>query len=430
MYKGYIVEVKDLRVHNNADRLQIVKLFGTEVIVGLDVAMGDMMCYFPCDGRLGIEYCKANDLIRRKDENGNDAGGYLDERRKVGAIKLKGEKSDGLLMPLSSLQTFTDTTKLKPGDTIDILNGILICEKYIVTVKSIPSEKSIKNQGKKKSLLKTKIQYFAEHLDTSQYAFNKHVFKEGDNIQITLKLHGTSGRTGNMLVSTPKTQNKVINWIFDKLKIDKFKKEWKYVSGTRRTILNNGKESQNGFYSGTSFREKWHNFFVGKLHKGEEIFYEIIGYTDTGASIMSSCDNKKIKDKEFIKQYGKTTAFNYGLNSLYNDVYVYRINIVNEDGFVTEYSSSQIKRRCEQMGIKTVPELARLTLTNIEELDKIVEELSAGADPIGKSHIREGVVLRIENRNHFEVYKNKSFYFKVLESIIKLDDIPDMEDQS
>ena len=58
-----------------------------------------------------------------------------------------------------------------------------------------------------------------------------------------------------------------------------------------------------------------------------------------------------------------------------------------------------------------------------------VEEYFDGPDPIGKTHIREGVVARIVNRPNIAVYKHKNFNFKVLESIIKDErEFPDMEE--
>lgn len=51
------------------------------------------------------------------------------------------------------------------------------------------------------------------------------------------------------------------------------------------------------------------------------------------------------------------------------------------------------------------------------------------ADEIGKKHIAEGVVVRIDNRGSFTAYKDKVFEFKVIESIIKdTSDVPDMEE--
>ncbi len=132
MYNAYITRIRNLRKHTNADRLLCGECFGNTVIVDLNTQPDELGIYFPVDGRLGLEYAQKNDLLRRKDENGNPAGGYLDpEKRNIRAMKLRGEKSDGLFMPISSLAGFTDISKLKEGDTVTILNGVTICEKYI-----------------------------------------------------------------------------------------------------------------------------------------------------------------------------------------------------------------------------------------------------------------------------------------------------------
>jgi hypothetical protein len=49
---------------------------------------------------------------------------------------------------------------------------------------------------------------------------------------------------------------------------------------------------------------------------------------------------------------------------------------------------------------------------------RCAEEYYAGTDPVGKTHVREGVVVRILNRPKFCAYKHKNFEFKVLEGII------------
>ena len=129
---GYVIRVEKLRPHPNADRLQLLDVFGTTTTVGLDVVIGDMGIYFPTDLQLSIEYCVANHLCRKNPLDGTADSGYMDgDKRNVTAIKLRGERSDGIYVPLSSLETFGDISKLKVGDTIDTFNGHLICEKYI-----------------------------------------------------------------------------------------------------------------------------------------------------------------------------------------------------------------------------------------------------------------------------------------------------------
>lgn len=57
------------------------------------------------------------------------------------------------------------------------------------------------------------------------------------------------------------------------------------------------------------------------------------------------------------------------------------------------------------------------------------EEYGVGSDPVGKTHVREGVVVRIVNRPGFSAYKWKNFEFKCLEGLVKADaSVPDMEE--
>ena len=46
------------------------------------------------------------------------------------------------------------------------------------------------------------------------------------------------------------------------------------------------------------------------------------------------------------------------------------------------------------------------------------EQYYDGPDPIGKTHVREGVVVRIVNRPKFCAYKHKNFLFKQISGII------------
>jgi hypothetical protein len=422
MYEAYITRIKNLRKHSNADRLQVGECFGNFVIVDLRTFENELGVYFPTDGKIGIEYATQNNLLRKKDENGNSCGGYLDpERRNITSLKLRGEKSDGLFMPLTSLDKFCDIEALKEGDKITVLNGIVICEKYIPVKKT--ANKVTSNKVKPKNVDRISFPLFEEHVDTSQLAYNLHQFKTGDTCYITLKMHGTSGRTSYSLEEFQKKQNLIQKLL--KIK-NKLVKSWKYISGTRKMVL---QSYANGYYGDNNFRRKWHDFFVDKLQKGETVYYEIVGYTEGSRFIMPECSNKKTCDKEFIKQYGDITKFTYGCQEGENNVYVYRMTMTNEDGYVVEYPWELVKLRCEQMCINHVPQLDKFIYTTNEDLMQRVHTYYDGADSVGKTHIREGIVVRIDNKAKFSAFKHKNFNFKVLESIIKVDAIePDMEE--
>ena len=417
MYEAYITTLKNVKKHSNADRLQIAECFGNQVIIDLSYKEGDIGIYFPTDGKLGEEFAEANNLVRKKDENGNNIGGYLDpDKRNIKALKLRGEKSDGLFLPLSSLTPFCDIKELNLGDRITTLNGTLICEKYI------PRTNKRTRNGNNKQLAKRKeIEYplFREHIDTEQLDYNLGEFRKGDLCYITLKMHGTSQRTANL----PKQNNK--NFI-TRLKDKYLKAKYDIVSGTRRVVLEN---FENGFYGNDKFREHYHNWFKDKLQKGETVYYEVVGYVNETTPIMPDGDNKKVQDKEFTKQYGDRTRFSYGCDEGFNNIYVYRMTLTNEEGYVVEYPWELVKTRCEEMGVNHVPEFEKFIYTTEANLLKRVEKYLDIQDPVGKTHIAEGVVVRIDNKKTFKAYKKKGFFFKVLEGIIKdTAQVPDMEE--
>ena len=466
-YCGYITRLKNVHKHSNADRLQLGECFGNTVIVSLDYQENQLGVYFPVDGQLSVEFCAANDLVRRKDENGNPAGGYLDpDKRNIKAMKLRGEKSDGLFMPLTSLVDFTTISDLKEGDTITMLNGVEICKKYI------PKRKEGSWHGGGSKGHKTKVNFaptFAQHVDTEQLSYHLNDFHAGDVVELTLKLHGTSARTGYL----PLIHNKKRSlWQKIMRKPAHTFTEYGYVTGTRRVVLDENHDG--GFYDDNNFRLEMAKKFEGKLHKGETVYYEIVGFVNENTPIMASVKNSKIKDKEFSKMYGEETVFSYGCDAnggweeqhcsaapdvLDEDktippkceVYVYRITMSNDEGDIVEMSPEQMRLRCEQMGVKYVPVFEKFMIPktqletqchedgseNLFNVDvdpgeyvlRKVEQYFDGPDPIGKTHIREGVVARIVNRPTIAVYKHKNFNFKVLENIIKDEaDAPDMEE--
>lgn len=433
---GYVVKVNELRKHPNADRLNIVTFFGNDTCVSLDIVMGEIGIYFPIDLQLSEEFCLENHLLRKKPDGTPDTG-YMDpKKRNVTAVRLRGEKSDGLFLPLKCVAyTGINLDELNIGDTVTTLNGHEICKKYIPIRKHHSADNRVNKIRKKKVPI---APLFVEHADTEQLAYNMGAFKNGDLVEITLKMHGTSGRTGYLprlvdIVPTNilavfcevKDRKRKLNKLqkamiayFDKHSRPKY--DWGLVSGTRRTVLDS---FDGGFYGSNEFREKHEKVFEGKLHKDETVYYEIVGFTDDGTPIMPKASNKKLNNKEFIKQYGEETIFSYGCDpdNKKSDLYVYRMTTTNEDGDVVEYTPDFMRYRCEQMGVKCVPLLWRGFIPEEvnpgEYIKEIAEKYYDGPDPVGKTHVREGVVCRILNRPGFAAYKHKNYDFKCLSGI-------------
>ena len=473
MYRAYITRVTNIRPAENADRLNACEVFGNTTIIDKTITEDDTIVYFPSDGQISVEFGEKNNLFYRKDEAGNNVGGFIDPvKRRITAIRLRGNRSDGLVLPLSCLNYCYEhgdaSAEFCVGDVIEgCVNGHDICQKYIPHHQNKQNNIATNNRTRKVKVEVAPL--FSEHADTEQLAYNLSAFKPGDQIEITLKMHGTSQRTGYLPVFKG---YKYATWIekwfaegalkaekanggemmpWDKKIFDWIVKratpiyDWGYVSGTRRTVL---EDYEGGYYGSNAFRETHSKKFEGKLWKGETVYYEVVGFTDTGVPIMGSCGNEKL-GKDFVKQYGKETVFSYGCTPSgegkpenywddeqtqpafvpivpQSDIYVYRMTMTNEDGNVVEYTPEFMRYRCEQMGVKAVPVFERFTLYSGEDADveacrdavvRAAEAWFDGPDPVGKTHVREGVVVRIINRPKFTAFKHKNYSFKVLSGI-------------
>lgn len=399
MYKAIISQIT-VRPHPNADKIQLGTCFGHQVVVGLDTKSGDVGIFFPPDGQISLEYAEANKLLKKD-------GGYFDDNRRVRAQKFRQEKSEGLWMPLSSL-AYVGSFDVTVGTMLDTLNGHAICNKYETKRTRVAGSK---NRNK----VAVHNMYFKKHIDTEQFRFFKDSIPDNSYIIITEKLHGTSGRYGHVLSEQPR------KWWQKLLRIEP-KLEYSYLLGSRNVILNSKVTPYTGesYYGNEQFR---YDSVQGiTLHKGETIYYELVGDCAVDKSIMPP---QPIKDKELKAKYGEFMKYKYSLPPGATELFVYRITMVNEEGVVTELSWQQVKQRCHELGLLYVPELlqfGRGSKRSKDSLVNTVENYTEGSSTLDPTHIREGVVVRVESEKGTSWYKNKSFTFGVLEGYIKDDD--------
>lgn len=426
-YTAFITKITNVRKHPKADRLQLGECFGNQVVVGLDTKENDIGIYFGADGRLSEEFLAANNLVRKLDAEGKNTGGMFDVNGKVHVQKFRGEKSDGYFCSLHSLDYISfDTSDLQVGFAFSEIAGHKICEKFVSTKTFAAREKKPRE--------KTKFPLFHEMPDTEQLAYRLDELREGMFLVLTEKVHGTSQRTSNSIEERQPWYGRLINGILRRTVIQPHR-EYKYVCGTRKVVLKDF-ETHTGFYGeNEKFREFAHNRFVEKLHKGENVYYEVVGYAAENTPLMPTCDNTKLQDKEFVKKYGKTTTFTYGCPPGVHEIYVYRMSITNDEGYETDYSWDMVKQRCAEMDVKYVPELGRVVFREYKNpgeagtaLLRYLDDHHVNGDSVlTPAHIREGVVIRADG-SKWRAWKYKSFQFKVLEDIIKLSDAVDIEE--
>ena len=116
---AWIVTVQDLQKHENADRLLCTDILGYHVITDLNCEPGQRMVFFPVGSLLDKEFAE---------EIRSLTGGFLNRNRlKIRPVKIRGEISEGLLLPIEVLSRYTDIEKLRDGDGFSELNGRKIC---------------------------------------------------------------------------------------------------------------------------------------------------------------------------------------------------------------------------------------------------------------------------------------------------------------
>lgn len=413
-YSGMVTRIK-VRPHPNAGNLSVGQCGAYQLVVGKDTPDLAMGVFFPTDGQLGEEFCKQHDLVARKDTAGNKAGGYFSDNRRVRCQKFRGEKSEGFWMPLSCLAfTGVDLGTIKDGDPITVIGGIEICRKYYTPA-------TLRAIGNRAVKIKKDNPCFARHLETEQFKREAHRIPDGARLIITEKVHGTSHRVGFVFdrreVALP-WYKRLANW-FSPIFPSSIE-EYVWLNGTRNVVIEKKPDSAEGYYGSDPFRIKLTDPLRGLLHKGEILYGEMVGYTDSGAGIMGSMP---VTDKEMQKVYGKTMQFSYGNEPGKCSFLVYRITMGNNDGVAVDLSWEQVEKRCEQLGLKTVPFL--VTVDYGPEKKAIKEYLDSfieGPSTLDPKHIREGICIRWEAYPRCGILKHKSFTFLGVEDAQKADD--------
>lgn len=446
-YAAIVCRIK-VRKHPNADKLQLGVVQGNQVVVGLDTKDGDLGIFFPCDGQLSDQFCLVNDLYPRfDDQNRRIGGGFFDPKnRRVRAQGFRGEKSEGFWCPISYLNglLFREVVdNLKEGDQFTELNGVQICCKY-----ETQATKDAAAKGQRAGGAAKKHEFFKEHADTKQLAYEITKIPVGSVIHISEKLHGTSGRYAFF------REEQKMSWIAKWLMIftiwvqERFWNknptwtERKILVGSRRVQLKS-EVSPTSFYGDEGFRFAVAKKLKGNIRLGETIYGELVGYQGPNTPIMGRVETSQLSDKEFKKTYGDTMTYKYGCPEGTSKFFVYRITQVNEDGHGVDLTVPQILARCKTLGFEYVPEFAGPLVVvpgnpsmeamginfplvcggqtgHVQSLQKLVETFLDGPSTLDSSHIREGAVVRVDTPNGDTYFlKSKSFNFKVLEGIIK-----------
>lgn len=406
-YSAIVVELKHFVELENCDNVKAAIIMGNHVIVSKDAKEGDIGVYFPIETQLSHEFVSNNNLYRHSQYNVDEnKKGYFEDNRRVRCVKFRGNKSEGLFMPLDSLKFVLGDkiNELNVGDEFDELEGINICKKYVIKKKqSNPTSK--KNKGKKPKESKIIDNQFRFHDDTVMLYRNLDKINLNDYISISYKMHGTSSISSNILC---KKKLNPFEKLLNILGVNIVTTKYDNVYASRRVIKNEELNPNAQHYYDEDIWGLANNRIKDFLLDGMTIYYEIVGYTPNGVAIQK--------------------GFDYGCDVGEFDIYIYRITYTNPSGNVFEFSFKQMKEWCESRGLKTVPLLYYGTIKDFLEnnnknipkddrdwremfLQSIKDNYNEKDCFMCKNKVpEEGCVVRIEKLD-FEGYKCKSERF-------------------
>ena len=423
-YACSVVEIKNLFPIEGADNVLRTVVNGNNVVVPKTTEVGSKMLYFVSGTKLSAEYCKVNNLYD-KEENNLDTTkrGFVSfKSRRIKCLRLRGVISDGMLMPLSSLSSMNlplSTQTMEVGNEFTDIDGVSICEKYIVPIRNSGENNKKGKQSVKISRLVDSQFYL--HGDTSNLRKNMDKINPNDIIGIHYKKHGTSFVVGNVQVK------RFLSW-FEKLvkrfgvKVEETMYDIVYSS---RKIIKNGylnPTSGEGFYGediwGVVAKEIEH-----LIPKNWTLYGEILGYTESGSAIQGKYD--------------------YGCKVGEHKVYIYKISVVNTDGNVIFLTDRQIEEYCEKVGllykdtfiyygtIRNYMDMYFIEGDNWrEEVLKTLEKNYNEKDcyMCTTKVPEEGIIVRVEKLEQYEAYKLKSKRFLLMESEEQEKEVSNIED--
>lgn len=375
-YAAHVIEVKSVEPIKGKDRIHTIHADGYAAIVSKDVQPGSIGVLFPPETQLSDFYASSNNLYRHTDRNADpEQSGYLEDNRRVKAIKFAGARSEALFMSLESLSMYGYIYDLKVGDTFDYLNGSEVCRKYVLKEPIVRAEKALKFR-----VLDERT--FPQHFDTDNYFRVRESYYGDEDIVVTQKLHGTSIRFGTVPVAT---ELKWYERLAKRIGIRVAAYEPASVVGSRRVVKSikrsTGTTGDNGqhFYGDDIYTAAVDGI---TLPEGYIAYGELVGYTPDGKQIQ--------RDYAYEQEPG--TA----------ELYVYRVAIVTGGGRVTDLSWDQVRYFCQDNGLVHVPELFRGKLADFQAEDwldqRYANDFRNAVRLSNGGTVDEGVVIRVDER--------------------------------
>lgn len=426
-YLAKIVKIDNFHKHSDPEvtKLKCCCIDGFNIITGIDSEPG-LYVYFPTACCINPKFLSYANLYRHGELNVDQTKtGMFDDNGRVKAIRLRGELSEGFIIPIVVLENWVMSTvnvelKVEEGTEFDSIEHdgktFWVNKKYIPKNTRTSGAPGSGNSGKgkqPKGLDKIIENQFRFHYDTVLIKKCPHVLHPNDLISITSKVHGTSGISAYVLCKQELNwKQKIARWLTGE-EFDKYD----YLYSSRSVIKNQyyNRNVQSGFYGVDVWRYA-DDVVRPCLSKGMTAYYEIIGFLPNGGYIQ------KNYDYGYIPPVGDE-AYTYGKHF---GVQIYRVTITDVSGKVHEFSAREVQLWAQMVGLVPVeqyyygyakdlyPDLDPSEHWNENFLSKLANDknfyMECNSPTCDNKVPHEGIVIKIENMKS-EAFKLKCFKF-------------------
>lgn len=410
-YLASVIKIQNIRKHSNADRLQCVAIYGNNVITGLTAKENDLYVYFPLESAISGEFLKYTNSFRDSQYNTDILKkGMFEIHGRVKAIRLRGEKSEGYIVPAKEVEDFCKNVLGKEFSFSEKHVGVdfdSICE-HILLKKYVPANQRRQTIGNKNTNPKKKKEsrlvdeQFHLHPDTAHLKRQIHQIFPEDYIAITNKLHGCNFVVSNVLTKRRLTFKEKIAKFF-KVKVQET--EYGLVYSSRKVVKNANftEQEHNHFYDADVWKIVADKIYP-HLSQGLSVTGEIVGYTPSGRAIQKNYD--------------------YGCRPGELDFWIFNVTHTSPCGKVYTFSHREMIEFCKKFNFKTpetyfygkakdlFPELNVEQHWHDEFLKKMMETYLEKKCTLCRNDVwAEGVILRKDEPFEWNAYKLKSFNF-------------------
>lgn len=389
-YCATVVKINNIIPLANCDNVVATTILGNNVIVSKSVAPGDIGLFFPVETRLSDEYLKANNLFKHPEKNLDPTQkGYFEDNGRIRCVRFRGHASEGIYMPIESIDFCSSRDNLHVGDVFDELEGTLLCEKYIVIKRNSGASGNTPKQRNPR-ISKLIDNQFKFHNDTAKLYNNLHMLSPDDLIAISYKVHGTSFISSNILCKKP------LKWYERALKrigIDIVSTFYDNVYASRKVVKNAELNPNAQHFYGEDIWGIANSEIKPFLLEGMTVYGEIAGFLPGGGYIQ--------KD------------FDYGCEPGQHKKFIYRITYTNPSGKVFEFSMKQVQDWCQLNGLLAVPLLYYGTAKDfVDKFEVLLGDTSFGGNTltcnVKKEFSSEEFLARVK-----QLYNEKDCYLCV-----------------